>query len=187
MERVVRGVVRRASGVWANAPINFALTPDSYTANTLYPENYVTAITDAQGYFEVSLWINTQGAKSSQYWCTLPSRERFRFDLPFGTEPIDIGVLRAGARIDMSRSNSLSILEELAERAESRTFTNADLTLGKLVQPHGLNRKLVNVTLFDGDLNEVNASNVKPISEAAVEIDLNGWAPITGVWEVLIA
>lgn len=64
-------------------------------------------------------------------------------------------------------------------------FTQADLTLDKIVLTHNLNKQPVDVSVFDEE-GEVYPYNVRSLSPNTVEIDLTGLTPITGTWRALV-
>lgn len=94
LRRVIGGVGLISPDARANGKgVTFALVPGSYTSTTQYPQQKVVAqIVD--GEIDVELWANEEGTAASEYVCTLPSGEQFRFTLPPDVEPAELSALR---------------------------------------------------------------------------------------------
>lgn len=94
LRRVVGGI----GLISPDAPENgkgvvFTLVPGSYTATTQYYQQKVTAPV-IEGEIDIELWANEEGVDASEYVCTLPSGEMFRFTLPPNAAPVELSTLR---------------------------------------------------------------------------------------------
>lgn len=68
-----------------------------------------------------------------------------------------------------------------------RTLINSDLVDGKITATHGLNEKYVTVTVYDGSDYKIIPSGVRCLSNTQVEIDLSGYGPISGTWNIVVS
>lgn len=92
----------------ANATVTFTLIPHGVTDAHLLLSSTTAASTDDDGNFSVDLWPNETGATATEYLCTLPNLEKFRFTLP-NVDSINISVLRVND-INYSREQQLSLM-----------------------------------------------------------------------------
>ena len=65
-------------------------------------------------------------------------------------------------------------------------FSNIDLTTGILNVEHNLGQRIVNVQVYNNDYCMVMPDNIRLVDANNVEIDLNGFVPITDDWIALI-
>lgn len=111
--RTVTGTIREADGTpWVGAVVIFVLIPGSYTNADTYPQQRVSATTDANGAFTATLWINTEGLTNCAYTCILPSRESFTFDLPAGAGPADLSALRTAGSTPINTTTAQSLIDQ---------------------------------------------------------------------------
>lgn len=93
--------------------------------------------------------------------------------------PVNIVVAQTGVKGDKGdRGESVSVF--------TLSLTNEDLTAGKKVVSHDLNRDIADVTIRNNLNQLVNADDVKIVSLTSVEVDLSSYSPIVGTWKLLI-
>jgi hypothetical protein len=94
---------------WENGSVIFSLRRDAYTGDKQYPRENYTAKTNAQGFFEATLWINLEAIEPTPYRVKMPDRTEFDIDVPFGNLPLDLALLRR--KIILPKTPILSGLE----------------------------------------------------------------------------
>lgn len=106
--RTVKTKILKGDGTpWSNARVNFVLINNSFTDTAQYPKSTVRALTNQQGEMQADLWINTEGDKPTKWRCFLPSKESFEFNIPPGSTPIEVSVLREDYQEGTPQYNSL--------------------------------------------------------------------------------
>jgi hypothetical protein len=98
MKRLVKGIIHKLSDEpWKNLRVVFKLNQGSYTAAYQYPIDEVVLKTDEFGRFEGFFWCNEEGLENSFYQIYQPFElEGVKFNVPIGTTPIELSVLRQG-------------------------------------------------------------------------------------------
>lgn len=86
----------------------------------------------------------------------------------------------------MEFEGTLAVIDDQPNSSVIFTFSQAELTLNKIVLTHGLGKQPVDVSLFDQSNYEIYPYDVRSLSPNEVEIDLTGLTPITGTWRALI-
>ena len=89
-------------------------------------------------------------------------------------------------------SNILDALKELdAEKASRQfvsTFAQNNLTVNNIfIANHNLNLIPGNVTVWDNTNQRVNPDNISTIDENYVSIDLSSYAPLVGIYKVVVS
>ena len=177
MLRTVTGRISKIDGSpWATE-IAFRLHPGSYDLDSLYPSSVKQITSGSDGLFSVALWCNTEGLAIAQYECVI-GRDRFLFDLPSGTEPIDIGNLRFA-------TNPIAPVAPIPSTTV-RTFTQLDLTEDEIVVSFSPRNAPVSVTLANNLSQKVDATDVLFLSNQAVRVSLRGYTPINGLWSIRV-
>lgn len=180
MLRTVTGKVSRIDGSpWATE-INFRLFPGSFDLISQYPSSIKRVTSGSDGLFSVSLWCNAAGLGIAHYECQI-SRDRFTFDLPLGTDPIDLGTLRLGSN---PSSPPALVDEKLSPKTSS--ITQGDLIGDEVVVYFPSREVPVSVVVSNELLEEVAATNVYFLSNQAVRVSLAGYTPITGIWKIRV-
>lgn len=178
MFRTIMGNVRKIDGsAWATE-LSFRLFPGSFDLESQYPASIKKIVSGLDGSFSVSLWCNTEGLTISQYECLI-GRDRFVFDLPPGTDPVNIGDLRAlSMPISPPIETSLTPVERLLKQS--------DLTGDQVVIDFPKRASPVSVIISNNLDQEVQPTNVVFISDRAVRVSLQGYTPITGIWMIRV-
>jgi hypothetical protein len=179
MVRKVVGTIRKIDGTpWATDVI-FRLFPGSYDLEAQYPGQRSQVRSNALGQFEVMLWANLPGLEVAHYECVI-ERDRFTFDLPAGTDDVNIGDLRAA-------SNPLPQPEVPPSfQPVERDVRQSDLTTDEIVIMHPVKTQPVAVSVSNNLDQEVQPTNVVFISDRAVRVSLEGYTPIVGTWRIRV-
>lgn len=151
--RLVKGVVRKLNDEpWKNLRIVFRLMQGSYTSATQYPVNEVTLKTNDNGYFEGYFWCNEEGLDNSFYQVYQPFElEDIRFNIPIGTTPIEISVLRQGGitPIQPQYQSLITYFEDYINEqlTELSIGENKELVSGSILATTNLSAlRLINLT-----------------------------------------
>lgn len=137
--RNVIGTIRNAAGSpLANTPITFALSPGSFTASDQYVPSIVTAVTDAFGRFQATLWANGEGAQASLYTAMLPG-DSFTFVLPPGAGEVEISALRTASPLPANWQITVQSLIDThaAVRASASILGHVKVGANLAIDPDG--------------------------------------------------
>jgi hypothetical protein len=201
--RTVTGQFMRAGHTpWAFAEVWFTLQKGSYSLLAHYPADSLKAVTDANGRFEVGLWISEEAQSRTHWLCRQPNGETFKFGVPAGIGAISIEALRALGSPPVVASPSLSGLidSRIAQHnadglahvglggggpgSATRLVGQADLVGSKAVLLHSLTTIELDVQVLDTDGELLLPW--RPLSSDYVEIDFAGLLPLTQTYTVII-
>jgi hypothetical protein len=180
----------------ANLEVTFKLNRGSFSPGANYPaQSEVKALTDTQGNFTIDLWVNTEGSISTIYLCRMPDGEKFSFNLPAGSSPVDIQFLRA-QNIQANQEDP-SILAYIDQRIASNggggiprfemNFNDASLSVGgKLPVLHNKGVRPVSITVFNNEGTGVVPDDTKCENLNTCAIDLASFRPLVGSWSLIL-
>lgn len=105
--RQVHGTICDPFGRGMITDVSFELKDDqgSFTQTIQFPGEKTIVRTDNNGEFTTPLWTNTEGLRSSTYFCKF-ERVCFSFDLPTGTDQIELSVLREQSLTNEASNNT---------------------------------------------------------------------------------
>lgn len=98
--------------------------------------------------------------------------------------PVTTGLIRFNTTTNTLEyvDNSLNWVSIQNVRKVNITFTNADLVGGIFTATHNLGDNYPVVNVYDNSNNIISPSQINSVSANVTDIDLNGFAPITGTW-----
>jgi hypothetical protein len=115
--RTVTGTVERPHEAWEGGTVTFRLRKTSFTADAVIPESDVTALTDEDGNYSVSLWCDEDGLVKTEYRVWMPekplsSTHALRFDLSYGDgSPVALETILTAGVAATAASASAALLD----------------------------------------------------------------------------